>query len=98
MLTHEIPPGFRDGIHSLIYFYRQPLFGKSRVYQVTQLRTDGIHCREYACTGPVVLKIVRVTGVAIISGILYVSFPTPTIYWYDGLLFEDHIFLLRQNF
>ena len=32
--------------------------GQSRVYRVTQLRTDGIHCRESAGTGPVKLKVV----------------------------------------
>ena len=32
--------------------------GKSRVYRVTQLRTDGVHCRESAGTGPVNLKVV----------------------------------------
>ena len=32
--------------------------GKSRVYRVTQFRTDGVHCRESAGTGPVTLKVV----------------------------------------
>ena len=32
--------------------------GQSRVYRVTQLRTDGVHCRESAGTGPVNLKTV----------------------------------------
>ena len=32
------------------------------------MRTDGVDCRESAGTGPVVLKVVRVTGVAF-SGI-----------------------------
>ncbi|CAM9479958.1 unnamed protein product, partial [Ascophyllum nodosum] len=31
---------------------------QSRVYRVTQLRTDGVHCRESAGTGPVNLKLV----------------------------------------
>ena len=31
---------------------------QSRVYRVTQLRTDGGHCRESAGTGPVNLKVV----------------------------------------
>ena len=30
--------------------------GQSRVYRVTQFRTDGVHCRESAGTGPVNLK------------------------------------------
>ena len=39
----------------------------SRVYRVTQLLTDGVHCRESAGTGPVVLKVVPVTGAAILQ-------------------------------
>ena len=31
---------------------------QSRVYRVTQLCTDGVHCRESAGTGPVNLKVV----------------------------------------
>ena len=34
------------------------LMDSSRVYQVTQLRTDGVHCRESTGTGPVNLKVV----------------------------------------
>ena len=34
--------------------------GISRVYRTTQLRTDGVHCRESAGTGPVNLKVVRI--------------------------------------
>ena len=35
-----------------------------RVYRVTQLRTDGVHGRESAGTGPVALKVVPETGAA----------------------------------
>ena len=38
--------------------------GQSRVYRVTQLRTDDVHCRESTGTGLVVLKVVPVTGAA----------------------------------
>ena len=31
--------------------------GQSRVYRATHLRTDGVHCRESAGTGPVNLKV-----------------------------------------
>ena len=41
---------------------KQP--GKSRVYQVTQMRTDDVNCREYAGAGLLVLKVVPVTGAA----------------------------------
>ena len=41
-----------------IYLNRHAQSGQSRVYPVTQLRTDGVHCREPAGTGPVNLKVV----------------------------------------
>ena len=33
------------------------------------LRTDGVHCREFAGKGPVILKIVPVMGAAAFLGI-----------------------------
>ena len=36
--------------------------GQSRVYRVTQLRADGVHCRESAGTEPVVVEVDPVTG------------------------------------
>ena len=36
-----------------IYLNRHTPSGQSRVYRVTQLRIDGVHCRESARTGPV---------------------------------------------
>ena len=60
-----------------IYVYQhQTTSGHSRVYRVTQLRTDGVHCRESVGTGPVVLKVVPVTGADVI---VLLSSPTPTI-------------------
>ena len=50
-----------------IYLHRQPPPGQSRVYQATQLLADGVHCRESAGTGPVVLKVVPVTGAAFLG-------------------------------
>ena len=44
--------------------YRHTPSGQSRVYRVTQLRTDDVHFRESTGTGPVVLKVVPVTGAA----------------------------------
>ena len=38
--------------------------GQSRVHRVVQLRTEGVHYRESAGTGPVVFKVVPVTGAA----------------------------------
>ena len=40
-----------------IYLYRKPPSDQSRVYRVTLLRTDGVHCRESAGTGPVNLNV-----------------------------------------
>ena len=43
---------------TFIYLNRQTPSGQSRVYWIPQLRTDGVHCRESAGTGPVNLKVV----------------------------------------
>ena len=89
VLAHGIPPDFRDGVH-LFILYRHPSWGQSRVYRTTQLRTDRVRCRESTSTGPVALKIVRVTSAAF-SGFTIdhlfnapLFFPTPTsiYYWY----------------
>ena len=45
-----------------IYLNHHTPSGQSRVYRVTQLLTDGVHCRESAGTGSVVLKVLPVTG------------------------------------
>ena len=57
VLTYGIPPEFRGGVHILILNRHTPS-GQSRVNRVTQLRTDGVHCRESAGTGPAYLKVV----------------------------------------
>ena len=57
VLIYGIPPEFRGGVHLFISNRHTPL-GQSRVYRVTQLRTDGVHCRESAGTEPVNLKVV----------------------------------------
>ena len=54
---HRIPPDFRDGFF-FIYFSRHTPSGQSRVYRVTQLRIDGVHCQESAGTGPVNIKVI----------------------------------------
>ena len=57
--------------------------GQCRVYRVTHLRTDGVHCRESVGTRPVVLNGVPETGApfAVHHGPIdaRLSFPTPTI-------------------
>ena len=42
----------------LSYSNRYTPSDQSRAYQATLLRTDGVYCREAACTGPVNLKVV----------------------------------------
>ena len=43
-----------------IYVYRHTPSVQPRVYRVTQLRTDAVHCLEFTGTGPVVPKVVPV--------------------------------------
>ena len=66
-----------------IYLNRHTPSGQSLVNRATQLRTIGVHCREPAGSGPVFLKVVPVTGAAILQimdQIMCASlFPTPTI-------------------
>ena len=50
-----------------IYLNRHTPLGQSRVNRVTQLRTDGVHCRESAGTAPVELKVVPEMGAAILQ-------------------------------
>ncbi|CAN0279294.1 unnamed protein product, partial [Ascophyllum nodosum] len=56
VLTYGSPPEFRGGVHLFILNRHTPS-GQFRVYRVTQLGTNGVHCREYAGTGPVKLKV-----------------------------------------
>ena len=76
-----------------IYFcqHHTPL-GQSRVYPVTQLCTDGVHCRESVGTGPVglVLKVARVTGAVFASRWIKcycASLFSHTHYWYTVSVF-----------
>ena len=50
-----------------IYLDHRTPSDQFRVYRVTQVRTDGVQCRESAGTGPVVLKVVPVTGATFAS-------------------------------
>ena len=58
-----------------------------------RLRTDGVHCRESAGTGPVVLKVVPVTGSPFAGhhGPINVSlyFPAHTVGMSMKLLFNE---------
>ena len=50
------------------HLYRQTPPGQSRVYRVMKLRTDGVHCREYAGTKLVVLKVTGAVNASNYSG------------------------------
>ena len=41
-----------------LFIYRHTPSGQSRAIGSRQLRTDGVHCRESAGTGPVNLKVI----------------------------------------
>ena len=57
VLTHGILPDFRDGVHLYLFIPSTAIGSIPNFYQVTQLRTDGVHCRESAGTRPVILKV-----------------------------------------
>ena len=83
VLTYGIPPEFHAGVHLFIGNRHTPS-GQSRVYRVTQLRTDGVHCRESADTGPVNLKVVPNEWSADLAGHhgpinMRLSFPHPLL-------------------
>ena len=75
-----------------IYLNRHTPSGESRVHRVTQLRTDGVHCRESAGTELVVLKVVSETGAAMLQVTLdqlMCASLFKTYYWYEvGMLME----------
>ena len=80
-LHYGSPPEFRGGVHLFIYNRHTPS-GQSQVYRVMQLRTDGVHCRESAGTGPVNLTVVPnecCLGRSPWTNSYSPPFPTPTI-------------------
>ena len=85
MLAHGIPPDFRGGVHLRIYLNRHTPLGQCRLYRVTQLRTNDVHCRESAGTGPVVLKVVPVTGAVCANGIT----------WSQSVLLYTHLLAVQ---
>ena len=55
----DVPAGVtQEAGHTGFLIHLLSPSGQSRVYRVTQLRTDGIHCQESTGTGPVNLKVV----------------------------------------
>ena len=65
LLTGFLP--ISEAASTFTYLNRHTPPGQSRVYRVTQLRADGVHCRESGGTEPVNLKVVPVTGTAFAS-------------------------------
>ena len=63
-----------------IYLNRHTPPGQSRVYRITQLYTDGVHCRESAGTGPVNLKVVP-TGASLAGHHGPINMPTIGMKW-----------------
>ena len=81
------PPEFRDDGVQLFILNRHTTSGQSRVYRVTQLGIDGVHCRESAGTGPVNLKVVTneccCLGRSPWTNLYAPLLPTPKINWYE---------------
>ena len=77
-----------------VYVFRHTLSSQSRVYRVTQLRTGGVHCREYAGTMPVNVKVVLVTGAAVAGHLrpvnVRLSCPTTIV----GMLYSIMVILI----
>ena len=74
--------------HPYFYLHRHTPSGQSRVYRVTQLRTDGVHCRESAGIGPLTLKIVPNgcwLGRSPWTNKYAPLFPTPLLVWSESM-------------
>ena len=66
-----------------IYLNRHKPSSQSQIHRVRQLCTAGVHCREYAGTGPVNFKVIPVTGAALVGHHgpidMRLSFPHPLL-------------------
>ena len=83
--THRIPPDFRSDVH---FFIPPSAIGSVPSLSGNAiLRIDGVHCRESAATGPIVLKVVPVTGAAFSGFTLWTNSCAPlfshTHCWYE---------------
>ena len=88
VLTYGIPPEFRGGARLFIKNRHTPS-GQSRVYRVTQLRTDGARCRESAGTGPVNLKVVPnecCLGTVTMDQLICAFLSHTHYYWYEVVI------------
>ena len=61
VLSHGIPPDFSK---RPLHLYHQRPWGQLRVCRVMHLCNNSVHCRESACTEPVVFKADLVTDAA----------------------------------
>ena len=66
VLSHGIPPDFSK---MSLHLYHQRPWGQSRVCRVMPLCNNSVHCRESACTGPVVFKAVLVMDTLFITSL-----------------------------
>ena len=87
----------------ILFQLRHTSSGQSRVYRVPQqLRTDDVHCRESAGTGPVVLKVVEYQVNLTATGLTQMSerdSPRHTAYNIIWLLINEEMwyyYLLRD--
>ena len=91
VLTYGIPPECRSVVHLFILIRHTPS-GQSRVYRVTQMRTDGVHCRDSAGTGPVNLKVVLneccLGRSPWTDQLIYAASLSHTHYWYEVGMFK----------
>ena len=73
----ELPGSTGLSAAASIYLYRHTPSSQLQVYQVKQLRADGIDSRESAGIGPVVLKLVSVAGDAFSGFSLWSNYYAP---------------------
>ena len=84
-----------------IYFNRHIPSSQSRVHRVTQLCTDGVHCRESAGKEAEILKVIPVTGAVILQftmdQLLCASF-FHTHYWYEVVMLIEGTYLYAYTY
>ena len=73
--------------------------GQCRVYRVAQLRTDGVHCRESTGTGPLVFKVVTLTGAALqVTDQLICASLSHTYYRYEVGMLKVTVYSITMGF
>ena len=108
VLTNGISATFRDGVH--LFIPSTAIGSVSQSVPITLLqyhslsgqavtRLDGVHYREFAGTGPVIVNVVPVTGAAFAGGHhgpinVRLSFPHP-LYYYRYVLIVGMLKILE---